>query len=349
MLLLNDVQERKRQSNIYGRIAWLDVARALGIYAIYLGHFDKIAEAAYQFVFEFHVPLFFFLAGCTENYNQEISLLGNVKRNIKTVLLPAYFFAILSLIVYAFNTNAGLREILIWLQVIAKGLVRNTYLAGSLWFLTCLFVVRTIFLLAKKLRKWYWLVTAGIFMFLIAEYGISPRPIESPRLYYNLDSACYYMNFYIVGFLLYPYLDEWLKSTGKVVTNIKLIVSTSLLCYAGLMYFRINILTYIPIYGIIAVSVLGLLKTYLMIGAIIMLAYYLQGIDWLEKVGQDTLYLCGSEYIIKIIVPSVCGIIGLAINLEGQMQVYIYTMSLLWFGEKVIIPWEKAIITKIKG
>ena len=42
------------------RIAWLDVAKAIGIYAIYLGHFGDAAGPAYKFVFQFHVPLFFF-------------------------------------------------------------------------------------------------------------------------------------------------------------------------------------------------------------------------------------------------------------------------------------------------
>lgn len=100
MFLCSNIQEMKKGSNISGRVAWLDVARAFGIYAIYLGHFGETAGPAYRFVFQFHVPLFFFLAGCTENYNREESLLKNVKRNIKTILLPAYFFAVLSLIIF---------------------------------------------------------------------------------------------------------------------------------------------------------------------------------------------------------------------------------------------------------
>ena len=85
MHLYNNIPERNVESNIAYRIAWLDVARAIGIYAIYLGHFGEAAGPAYRFVFQFHVPLFFFLAGCTENYNQEESLFRNIKRNMKTI------------------------------------------------------------------------------------------------------------------------------------------------------------------------------------------------------------------------------------------------------------------------
>lgn len=348
MFLCSNIQEMKKESNISGRVAWLDVARAIGIYAIFLGHFGETAGPAYRFVFQFHVPLFFFLSGCAETYNKEEAVFGNLKRNVKTILLPAYFFAIISLMIYVINANADLTEVRIWGQLIIKGLVRNTYLAASLWFLTCLFIAKSIFVLLKKMKKWYWLVAAGIFMFLLAEYGMSPRPIDSPRYYYNLDSACYYMHFYIAGFLLYPRMKEWLEKTGNIAKSVKTVIAVGLLGYAGLMYFQINVLSYIPIHNMIAVSGLRLLKTYLMISAVIMLAYYLQEIEVLAKVGQDTLYLCGSEYIIKIIVPSICGIVGLTMNLDGPLYVCIYTIMLLWFGEKVVIPWEKTIITKMR-
>lgn len=189
---------------------------------------------------------------------------------------------------------------------------------------------------------------SGDFYVLIAEYGMSPRPIDSPRYYYNLDSACYYMHFYIIGFLAYPYLKEWLEKTRSIVKSAKTVIAVGLLGYAGLMYFQINVLSYIPIHNMIADSGLRMLKTYLMIGAVIMLAYYLQEVEVLSKIGQDTLYLCGSEYIIKIIVPSICGIVGLTVNLDGSLYVCIYTIMLLWFGEKVVIPWEKTIITKMR-
>ena len=71
MFLCSNIQEMKKGSNISGRVAWLDVARAIGIYAIYLGHFGETAGPAYRFVFQFHVPLFFFLSGCAETYNKE--------------------------------------------------------------------------------------------------------------------------------------------------------------------------------------------------------------------------------------------------------------------------------------
>ena len=45
------------------RIAWVDVFKFLGIWAIYIGHFGEAAGKVYPFVFTYHVPMFFFAAG----------------------------------------------------------------------------------------------------------------------------------------------------------------------------------------------------------------------------------------------------------------------------------------------
>lgn len=97
-------------------------------------------------------------------------------------------------------------------------------------------------------------------------------------------------------------------------------------------------------------------RTAVQIGAFLYLCFIprqvsflnVQGIEVLAKVGQDTLYLCGSEYMIKIVVPSICGIVGLSINLDGPLYVCIYTIMLLWAGEKIFVPWEKNIIRKMR-
>lgn len=41
------------------RIEWIDVARCIGIYMVFIGHFGAAVGRTQPFVFEFHVPLFF--------------------------------------------------------------------------------------------------------------------------------------------------------------------------------------------------------------------------------------------------------------------------------------------------
>ena len=49
------------------RIHWIDVARFLGIYFIFIGHFGDSAGYSFKYFYTFHVPMFFFLSGCTKN------------------------------------------------------------------------------------------------------------------------------------------------------------------------------------------------------------------------------------------------------------------------------------------
>ena len=57
------------------RIQWVDTAKFLGIFAIYLGHFAEASGNALDFVFSYHIPLFFFLSGCMSTYDRTPSFL----------------------------------------------------------------------------------------------------------------------------------------------------------------------------------------------------------------------------------------------------------------------------------
>ena len=46
------------------RLEYLDVLKFIGILFIYVGHYLSLTGLVYNFVFEFHVPLFFVLSGC---------------------------------------------------------------------------------------------------------------------------------------------------------------------------------------------------------------------------------------------------------------------------------------------
>ena len=81
------------------REKWVDVARCLGIYAIYLLHMGENIESAYFFFFKFVVALFFFLAGCTETYQKDLSFFDYVRLKVKRILLPTYMFVFLVVLV----------------------------------------------------------------------------------------------------------------------------------------------------------------------------------------------------------------------------------------------------------
>ena len=70
--------------------------------------------------------------------------------------------------------------------------------------------------------------------------------------------------------------------------------------------------------------------------------------DKIFTYGSDTLYFCGNEFAIKALFPQLMGLWGLTIIVDEPMQCYFYTILLMWFQHRLIIPWEKLFISNIQ-
>lgn len=329
------------------RINWIDVAKFFGIFMIFLGHFNVSAGASYPFVFKFHVPLFFFLSGCTENFNKETSILKNIKKNIKNILIPTYFFAIVSLMIYTISANIKYNQVIKEISIIAKGLIRNTYFASALWFLTCLFVMKIIFIFVRKLKFKTLMITIGISCLLISLYVIPTKPSLVPNWYwnyYNFDWFLCYFHYFIIGYVLFPYLQKLLESKNKIANIIINIISLLVISYAALFYFDINLLIKI---SFLNPHITSITNSYILIMFIIFISYYLKDISLFNDIGKNTLYLCGSEYIIKSLLATIIGIFGLNLTLNNPFATYIYTFILIIISNNYLTPLEKNILDKI--
>ena len=159
------------------RIKWIDVAKCLGIFFVFLGHFGNGSGLFHDFVFRFHVPLFFFLAGCTERISDErvknktLKIKDYIIKNFKRIMIPFFTFAFISLAIYLIVQNNG-NDLSDRVTEILNGVIRNEFPATALWFLTCLFFMKLIFYFMKKtLRKGYIIIPLCILTsFLVAQY-----------------------------------------------------------------------------------------------------------------------------------------------------------------------------------
>ena len=79
------------------RIEWLDVAKAIGIFLIVLGH-CPIPNGVYKILYSFHVPLFFFLSAVVLNYDRQFRLILTTR--FQKIMLPYFFAAVPSILVY---------------------------------------------------------------------------------------------------------------------------------------------------------------------------------------------------------------------------------------------------------
>lgn len=330
------------------RIKWIDVAKFFGIFSIYVGHFGAAAGNAYTFVFAFHVPLFFFLSGCTECLSSESHLGRYVWKKVKTVLLPFFMFVVLSLLLFTFMYQEfTLMDVLINLYWgIVKGAIRNQFFAGSIWFLSCYFVVVVLFRALHLLLNKYLILALGVVSYCVTGYlGLQ----NNPQLFYNIDNALFYFVFFAAGYVLFPLINRlFALDTPKKKAIFGLSGAAALVC-AAMIYYRVDPLEVwadskigsMPVFLVRAMTISWLICVF---------SRLLENRKLLREIGENTLYLCGNEYLIKLLVPYAVGIIGLSINVESLVQVYLYTFALLFIATKYMSPYErKAVQAMQKG
>lgn len=328
------------------RVKWIDVAKFFGIFAIYLGHFADAAGLGYQFVFTHHVALFFLISGCTETFNKETCLGKYITKKLTNVLLPFFFFSFLSILIRVIFTNAGPAEIKNMLILVAKGAIRNTFFAASLWFLTCLFVIEIIFMALRLLKNNY-LIFFFCLLIYILKIKIPGQPAE-PYGVYNIDSACRFLIYYAIGFFSFPIINKLFSSHS--IKNKMIISISSLLSfiYSAFLFEKIDLLKFIT-----KIPVINTFHQIFMALPIIWLYFVIshifEDVSFFLKLGQSTLYLCGSEYIIKTLIPCLIETVGLSLTISNPLSAYLYTLFLLIIAYKFLVPVEKNILHKLQA
>ncbi|MBB6671718.1 acyltransferase family protein [Cohnella nanjingensis] len=188
------------------RIDWLDVAKGIGILLVVLGHTGSTSRAATNYVFSFHMPLFFVISGYLFTAGK-YDFKTYAARKTKSLLVPYLVFAVLS---YGFWLGAGrkfgadadldiplLQPLLGIFYANGHGhwLIFNT----PLWFLPCLFLVEIGFFgLSKLIRRERYLWLA---LLALSAAGYLDSLYMPVRLPWGADVALTAIVFYGIGHL----------------------------------------------------------------------------------------------------------------------------------------------------
>jgi fucose 4-O-acetylase-like acetyltransferase len=204
-----------------GRVAYIDIARGLGIMLVVLGH--TLAEANYhvqnlnvlflgQLIYSFHMPLFFFLSGMF--FKPDMRFPDLLKRRFDSLLKPYLFTLFLIYFVSVFyDKNLGLSTAAVR---IVKALYGNSYYLelywSQIWFLPALFAINLFafgfYAIFKRLPVWTMLIglllTLGVgiltinwFMpFKLALFGYN---LELSGLPFSLDIVLVCGFFFLLG------------------------------------------------------------------------------------------------------------------------------------------------------
>lgn len=154
------------------RIKYLDIAKAIGIILVVIGHIEKnhLAENISKFIFSFHMPLFFILSGIVINIKKEersdFGLLCTKK--LKSLMIPYFWFSLIFIIIDLVQLCLGYSS---WAEISDVLIATGTFYADStLWFLPALLISELLFIFMKKKAPKFGYV--AIILLAAASYGI---------------------------------------------------------------------------------------------------------------------------------------------------------------------------------
>jgi len=225
------------------KINWIDNLKAFGMLAVILGH---MASPFGTFIFSWHMPLFFMLAGFFIKF--DLNIKDFIKKDFKRLMIPYFIFANVGLILETFKRIALHREdldylheleaIFLWMDM--SSLI-NTY-AFVLWFLPALFFARVVLVVINQYIKniLVQLIAVGI-LFASSFYVDLPFGLDNAMnallfvfigniffRFYQKNKLLYFFPF--VAFGLYyifgiPTLDMASKNYGNILLNIVFAIS----------------------------------------------------------------------------------------------------------------------------
>lgn len=188
------------------RIAWIDNAKFIGIFIVVLGHLPN-PKVITDYIFSFHMPLFFFLSGITFSFKNEIfkNFVGKIS---KSTIIPYVTFGFITYTYWlCIGRNFG-RDALLnlpWYRPIIgmfysngidNWLVHNT----PLWFLTCLFITKIVFYVLIKIVRSE--IILGLILVIMSVIGYLISLTDFIRLPWGINIVPISLLFFGYGYLL---------------------------------------------------------------------------------------------------------------------------------------------------
>ena len=175
------------------RESYIDIAKTIGIILVVLGHTDFIGK---NIIYQFHLPLFFFLSGVVFNLDKVDNLKEFFYRRVKGLYVPFIIFEIISLLLHNFfsliHFYTDLSNVKViydfsdFIKMVFKiiTLGGGEQLVGPLWFLISTLEINIIFAIfmkwLKKYTKKYNIIVfiICIILFFIGCYTDLPRMLS---------------------------------------------------------------------------------------------------------------------------------------------------------------------------
>ncbi len=176
------------------RIRWIDMAKGYGMLCVILSHLQYWFIGDY--VYTFHIPLFFFLSGYV--FKTYDSFGTFFKKKCKTMVIPYFLYGfILMLSDMFFQYGFGKFG---WRKTLNELFVQKR--AWTLWFLACLIVLELVYYLLLRICRENLIVISVITLAMTVLGVLYFQHWNGDALPWNVDTVLTAILFFHVGYVL---------------------------------------------------------------------------------------------------------------------------------------------------
>lgn len=203
------------------RKEYIDAARGVGIVLLVLGHIVTGNSYLFNWIFSFHMPLFFFLSGMCVKQSDRANVGLYIKKKLGTRMLPYFVITgagfVICMLIPEYREPVLEDGVRVQLQHIFLRMSPINLYIGQVWFLASLFWAEVYFYVwyrgVGSRNIFVQVATACVFVVIACNlWRIQGMFIGTGRIYFHMDSACMGAFCYILGFLTERYgVAAWLK------------------------------------------------------------------------------------------------------------------------------------------
>lgn len=310
------------------RYGWLDVMKLLGVYCVYVTHYEETGRFG-LFTMSIALGILFFASGFSAAAHEDEAFLPFARQRFLRLMVPYFAFGALTLAMRVAVFELSLGEILDWARRLALG-VRNSVPVAALWFLPCLLCMELYYHALRRLLRKRALLLA-VCCLLSAGMKLVH---EGPALPWGADVAVRFLIYYALGDCAHALLARRgarpLSRAGGVLLGLFLAGNVYVLYthfYFGQLYFP---------------SLLGLSEVSYPVRSLLQFLYECNGIvcaaaasavlsalPGLCRAGRCTLVFCCTEQLVKVLVPIALRTVGLTMYETGGPYVLAHAALML--------------------
>jgi fucose 4-O-acetylase-like acetyltransferase len=309
------------------RIEWIDAAKGIGIILVVAGHVPT-TDPIRQFIYSFHMPLFFFLSGLVFK-SENLDLKSFFLKKARSLLFPYICFAIITYLFWftverhlPFNSGGDVDPFTPFMGIFLS--VEDNHMMSynpAVWFLTALFLVEMAFFLYTKIAKGKLI---PLFAAICGAVGYGCSLLLEGSLPWNADVVFTAIVFYALGYLLKNKLT-WHKPYKAFITCAILFLVT-----AYIQSHNIRIDMRANEYGN---ALIFYLASVFGIAATIYLSHKLKHIAFLTYLGRNSIVILLLQFV-GIAIAKTFVFYGLQIDIEDTYTAawtIFYTVTVLLF------------------